>query len=82
MISDMQTNITLEVQGLQESVYALSERVQEMETQLIQSQTPSSSGSEFDSPETKRRRRLSLELQASLTHLTTGTHVMCILCIT
>ena len=66
MISD---NITSEVQGLQESLHALSERVQLVETELKQSQTPSSSGSEFDSPVTRRKRRIPLELQASVSIL-------------
>lgn len=65
MISDMQAALSSEFQCLQESVHALSERVHEVETQL-QSQTPSSSGSEFDSPMVRRKRRIPLELQVIL----------------
>ena len=50
MISDMQASLSSEFQGLQECIHALSERVQVMEMQLQESQTPSSSSSEFDSP--------------------------------
>lgn len=62
MISDMQTALSSEFQCLQESVHALTERVHVVEMQLKESPTPSSSGSEFDSPH-GRKRRISLELQ-------------------
>lgn len=64
LISDMQINLSAEFRCLQESVCALSERVEVMETQVVTaSQTPSSSGSELESPVGRRKRRIPLELQ-------------------
>ena len=64
MISDMQASLSAEFRCVQDSLCALSERVEEVETQLVTaSQTPSSSGSEFESPVGRRKRRIPLELQ-------------------
>ena len=64
MISDMQASLSAEFRCLQDSVCALSDRVQVVETQLESAaQTPSSSGSEFESPMGRRKRRIPLELQ-------------------
>ena len=64
MLSDMQASLSAEFRCVQDSLCALSERVEEVETQLVTaSQTPSSSGSEFESPVGRRKCRIPLELQ-------------------
>ena len=67
LIADMQASMSAEFQSLQDSVCALQDRVQEVETQLVSvAQTPSStasSGSEMESSVGRRKRRIPLEVQ-------------------
>lgn len=66
MISEMLASMSTEFQCLHDSVCALNEHMQHVETQLVTaSQTPSSSGSEFESPVGRCKHCIPLELQVN-----------------
>lgn len=63
MISTMQAGISAEIERMQEAMADLSKCVENVESQLTASSTVTGSGSEVETPGSKRNRRSSVELQ-------------------
>ena len=84
LISNMQSNISAELDDLHQSMSSLTDRIQDVETKLATvPTTPSTvatSGSELEASGGKRRRHMSLEIQVDIIMIDTLYKSKCTFC--